>query len=156
MKKTIRHLIATVLLFSSLSVSAVSVLPSDIFISPTPPTASDFLSAQISGVFITPGFTLDNTPLLNISGNLINISFQINSPTGPVIQVLAPFTYNVDLGLLNAGIYSITADFYIDRTFDSAIKSQLNVSAVPVPAAAWLFISGILAMLSLRRFNLKS
>ena len=85
------------------------------------------------------------------AGKNIIIAFSIIAPTGILPQVLEPFSYAVDIGYLDAGQYSIVANFYVGNVLDASISNNFTVSAVPLPAAAWLFMSGILAIFTFRR-----
>jgi len=135
-----------------LSANEISVGPHDIIISPFPATADDFLTAEISGYLPTPGFTLDSPPSVNITGNTIDISFFLSPPDGIIIQVLDPFTFLVDIGKLNDGFYALNANFYINKKI-STLKYKFEVAPVPLPAAAWLFLTGIISMFSFSRLK---
>ena len=156
MKKIVYYILTGLFIFLPLSAKAISVYPSDITIFPTPQTTNDFISAQINGSFATPGYTLNSTSLLNPTGNDFEIGFSLSSPNGIVIQILDPFSYSVGLGSLDAGDYSITANFYVDGLLDNTINNTFTVSSVPVPAAAWLFFSGILSIFSFGWFKKKA
>ena len=95
---------------------------------------------------LEPGYTLNTTSLVNTGNNNFDIGFDFSAPTGIVLPVLDPFSYSVDLGVLDAGDYSIMANFYVDSLLDNTISSTFTVSAVPVPAAIWLFFSGIISL----------
>lgn len=151
MKKIIYYIITGLFIILPLSAKAISVYPSDIAISPTPQTSNDYLFAQISGEFATPGYTLNSISSPIISNNNIGINFSFSAPDGIVIQILDPFSYSVGLGLLDAGDYSITANFYVNGILDNIINNTFTVSSVPLPPAAWLFISGIFSILTLSK-----
>ena len=152
MKNIMQCFLAGMLLVSSMPSMAASVYPSDnISVLPSPATVQDFLTADVTGFFATPGYGLDRIAVDFGTGNNIIVSFSIIAPTGIVPQVLVPFSYTVDLGNLDAGQYSIVADFYVGNVLDASISNNFTVSAVPLPAAAWLFMSGILAIFTLRR-----
>jgi hypothetical protein len=147
-----KHYVLVVLFFlHPVSARAISVYPSELAISPIPHTTQELLTADVIGEFATPGFTLIGNPQLSISAQSIVIDFLILSPTHVVPQVLWPFSYSVELGFLAAGAYSITANFSVDGVFDNSISDAFTVSAIPVPAATWLFGSGLLALIGIAR-----
>ncbi len=135
-----------------LNASEVNVGPHDISISPSPATTGDFLTAEISGFLPTPLFTLDSPPAVSITGNTIDISFFLSPPGGIITQVLDPFSFIVDIGKLDDGFYSLNANFYINKQF-STLKYKFEVAPVPLPAAAWLFLTGIISMFSFSRLK---
>jgi len=145
-------MIIAICLNAPLSVQAMLVGPDNISILPSPQTTNDILSARITGFLPTPGFILDSPPSLSISANTIDITFFLSPPTNAIIQVLDPFTFDVVLGKLAPGGYLINANFNIDQTF-SKISHYFKVSPVPVPAAVWLFLSGIVSIFSLTRLK---
>jgi hypothetical protein len=127
------------------------VYPSGIAVSPTPQTTGDFLTVEVSGDFSSTGFSLSGDPQLSIIGKSIGIDFFVVNPNVIVLPVLIPFSYPVDLDYLAAGDYSITANFFVDGLFDNSISDAFTVSAIPVPAAAWLFGSGLIGLVGLAR-----
>ena len=156
MKKIIYYILTGLFIILPLSAKAMTIYPSDIAISPTPQTNNDYLYAEISGDFSELGFTLNSISSPIISNNYIDINFSFTALDGGAYQALEPFSYSVALGLLDSGDYSITANFYIDELLDSTINNTFTVSAVPLPAAAWLFISGILSILTLGNTSRKA
>ena len=153
MKKMIQHLFAILLLATSVSSHAALLAAPDISISPTPSTTDDYLYATVSGSYVTAGHLLINTPVANISANTIDIDFFIDEPDGPASTVIIDFSYVIDLGFLNEGNYDINAYFYMDSFIDQVANNSLTVSAVPVPAAVWLLMSGLLTLLTVGRVN---
>ena len=152
MKNIMQCFLAGMLLVSSTPSMAASVYPTDLSVLPSPATVHDLLTADVTGFFATPGYVLDSIALDFGTGNNVIVSFSIMAPTGIVPQVLEPFSYTVDMGYhLGAGQYSILADFYVDNVLDASISNNFTISSVPLPAAAWLFMSGILAIFTLRR-----
>lgn len=109
----------------------------------------------MNGSFATTGYTLNDLSLTNIT-NDFEINFLISTPDGIVMFVLDPFSYSVDLGLLDAGDYSITANFYVDGILDNSINNNFTVSSVPLPAAAWLFLSGLFSIAAYGKISKKS
>ncbi|VAW59290.1 hypothetical protein MNBD_GAMMA11-1658 [hydrothermal vent metagenome] len=154
MKKIFQTVIVAVCLSFPLYLSAneINVGPHDITISPFPITTEDFLTAEISGYLPTPNFTLDGPPSVSITGNTIDISFSLSPPGGANIQVLDPFSFTVDLGKLDDGFYSLNANFLINKKL-SKLKYKFEVAPVPVPAAVWLFLSGIVSLFSFARLR---
>ena len=102
--------------------------------------------AEINGYFASPGYTLNTTSLVNTGNNNFDFDFDFSAPTGIALTVLDPFSYSLDLGVLDAGDYSMTAYFYVDSLLDNTIGSTFTVKAVPIPAAIWLFFSGIISL----------
>ena len=146
MKNVIYYILVGLFVISPLSANATSVYPSSILISPTPQTTNDFLVAEINGYFASPGYTLNTTSLVNTGNNNFYFDFDFSAPTGIALTVLDPFSYSLDLGVLDAGDYSMTAYFYVDSLLDNTIGSTFTVKAVPIPAAIWLFFSGIISL----------
>jgi len=144
-------IISFLLLVISFAANGTSVYPDGINITPASPTTSDFIVADIYGFYATPGYSLVSTPSLNMSGNDIEVDFLVSSPDGSVIQVLDPFSYLIDIGELGAGDYNITANFYVDGFFDNTINNNFTVTAVPVPPAISLFLSGIVSIYTFTR-----
>jgi len=153
MKRFIYHLLAGLIIISPMSAHAISVYPTDITIFPEPQSTTDFITAQVNGSFATPGYSLVSTSVINTTGNLFELGFTITSPDGFVPQVLVPFSYDVDLGILDAGDYSIVANFYVDGIFDNSVENAFSVSSVPLPGAVWLFFSGMISLFAAGRFN---
>ncbi|GMQ83885.1 MAG: hypothetical protein BMS9Abin06_0630 [Gammaproteobacteria bacterium] len=156
MRKIVYYILTGLFVILPLSAKAISVYPSDITISPTPQTTNDFISAQVDGSFATPGYTLSSTSLLNTTANDFEIGFSILAPDGFIIQILDPFSYSVGLGLLDAGNYSITANFYINGILDNTINNTFTVSSVPLPAAVFLFPGGVFSLFTLGRISRKA
>lgn len=157
MKNLIKQTVLVVTIFISNYANSTSVyldLPSINFAAPT---TNDFIIADITGNYATPGFTLNSSPTINIGSGSINIIFDISSPTNITPFVLDPFNYSVDVGLLSAGDWYITPTFYVDGIFDAQLTTFLplfsvtEVTAVPVPAAVWLFGSGLLGLVGVAR-----
>lgn len=156
MKKMAYYVLAGLFIIMPLSAKATSVYPSNITVTPTPQTTNDIISAQINGEFATPGYQLDSISLLNTTGNHFDIGFSLFAPDGFVIQILDPFSYTVSLDLLDAGDYSITANFYVNGFLDNTISDTFTVSSVPLPPAAWLFFSSILSIFTLGKLSRKA
>ncbi len=140
-----KKVLLLLLLTTSLAANGASVYLSDLNVNPVSPLTSDFIVAGIEGSYATPGYFLVDAPMLSISGNDIAIDFMVNSPSGIVPDVLDPFSYMVDVGNLNVGFYNIRASFYVDAVFDDAIDDSFIVSAVPIPPAVFLFLSGVIS-----------
>ena len=144
-------LINSVILLSANAQSA-SIYNPALTLYPEPPlTTQDSVYAELSGDFATAGFVIDGDPSVTIAGNRINIAFYALAPTGFVAQVIIPFSVNAGIGLLNEGTYDVSAGFYVDNVLEHQLNDSLTVSAIPLPAAVWLFGSGVIAMIGLAR-----
>jgi len=130
---------------------AISVFPSDMSFTPASPTTNDFIFATVNGVYSTPGYSLNSAPSVVFSTSTITINFSASSPTVPVAQILDPFSYNVDIGILAAGGYTVNAYFTVDGVLDNGISRALTVSPIPLPASVWLFGSGLIGLVGLSR-----
>jgi hypothetical protein len=133
-----------------------SAYAANISVIPALPTTNDYIVANIAGEHFTSGYTLDSYQLFFDSANSINIDLFIDAPAGIVLMVMTPFSYDIDIGSLVAGTYSISADFYFDGIFRNTVNNTFSVSSVPEPAAGWLLFSGILAIFSFAMFNKKN
>lgn len=154
MKNVLKYISLVLTIITANYAHSASVFLEPPSINFTSPTTNDFIIADISGDYSTPGFVLNGSPIVDIGIGAINISFDISSPIGPQPTVLEPFNYFVDIGLLSAGDWYLTPLFYVDGNFDSTITSIVplfTVSEVPVPAAAWLFGSGLLGLIGVAR-----
>lgn len=147
-KMIFKHLLlSSYIMLPSIAQSA-SILNPALTINPAPPlTTQDVIYAELSGDFATSGFVIDGDPLVTLSGNNIAIDFNSSSPTGIVLFVLTPFSVNADIGLLNAGTYNVISDFYVDGILEHTLNSSITVSAIPLPAAVWLFASGLIGLI---------
>jgi len=157
MKKIIRYcLISSFLLLSSIAESATIIDPS-LTIFPNPLiTTEDAINAELTGDFPTSGFTLEDDPLVAFAGNIISIDYRFLSPPGPAADVITPFSASADIGKLNTGTYFVYAKLFVDNTWEQSIMEPFTVTAapvsnVPIPAAAWLFGSSLIALFSLNR-----
>ena len=157
MRNLLKYITLVLSIITTNYAHSVSVFPEPPSINFTSPTTSDFIIAEISGNYSTPGFVLNSSPTVDISVGSINITFDISSPLDPVPSILTPFNYSVDIGQLSAGDWYLTPLFFVDGEFDNSVFSTLpsfTVSAVPtvpVPAAAWLFGSGLLGLIGVAR-----
>lgn len=154
MKNLIKFIVLSATVFVSNHVNSASVFIDQPSINFASPTTNDFIIAEISGSYETPGFVLDGSPIVDIVSGGINIRFNVSSPTGIVSSVLDPFNYSVDIGQLSAGDWFVTPTFYVDGIFDAQLTTILplfTVSVVPVPASAWLFSSGIIGLIGFAR-----
>jgi len=147
-------LIAAIILTISNYANSASVyldLPSINF---TSPTTDEYIVAEISGSYATPGFSLNSAPTVDIGIGGVNIVFDVSSPSGIQPFVLDPFNYSVDIGQLSAGDWYLTPIFFVDGVFDAQLTTSLplfSVSAVPVPAAIWFFGSGLIGLVGFAR-----
>lgn len=146
-----RILISLLLLALTQIANSTSVHPNGIDVRPTFPTTTDFIAAYIYGFYASPGYSLLSAPTLDTSGNVIEIDVLISSPAIVGPPILDPFSYVVDIGYLDIGSYSVTSNFYVDGILDNTISNDFSVSAVPVPAAFYLFISGVMSIFALAK-----
>ena len=143
-------LINSCILLSANAFSAsVSIYNPAMAIFPEAPLTTDSVYAELSGIFKTAGFQIDDTPSVRVSGNHINIVFNAVAPTGLVLQVLTPFTVTADIGVLTEGTYRANARFYVDDVLEHNLRDSFKVLAVPVPAAVWLFASGLVGLIGM-------
>ncbi len=145
--------IAHLSLMYATSLHAASIYGGSIDITPTTPDINDFLVANISGSYGSAGYIFENAQLQSISNDTVNIDLFIDAPNGPSLTVISDFFYSVNLGPLSAGTYTISADFYFDGNLENTIVNTFEVSAVPIPAAAWLFLTGLISIFSISFFN---
>jgi hypothetical protein len=154
MKNLIKYIILSLTIFTTNYANSTSVslnLPSINF---TSPTTDDFIVADISGYYPTPGFVLNSSPIVDIGIGGINIIFDVSSPPGPEPLIIDPFNYFVNIGQLSADDWYLTPIFYVDGVFDATfftIAPLFTVTAVPVPAAIWLFGSGLVGLIGFAR-----
>ncbi|MCW9014297.1 MAG: VPLPA-CTERM sorting domain-containing protein [Gammaproteobacteria bacterium] len=102
-------------------------------------------------------FVLDTDHTYSLTGNLFTDSLGLGSASvnfnGHTSTALDdPFSFN---GYLAAGTYNLSIDAlaYIDSASraTASFDYDLQLTAVPVPAAVWLFGSGIVALVGLAR-----
>ena len=154
MSNLIKQIAFVITIFASNYANAASVYLNPPSINFTSPTTEDFIVADISGYYSTPNFVLNTSPTVNIGVGGIDIIFDISSPSGEQLFVTDPFNYSVNIGQLSAGDWYLTPMFYVDGVFDSAVFTTVplfTVTAVPVPAAIWLFGSGLLGLVGVAR-----
>lgn len=116
---------------------------------PDAPLTTDTVHVDLSGTFPTAGYQLDDSPSVTISGNRIDIAFYAWSPTGFVAQVFTPFSAIADIGVLAEGTYNANARFYVDNVIEHTLHDSFTVSAIPLPAAVWLFVSGLIGLIGI-------
>lgn len=133
---------------SSLYAASISVIP-------TSPTANNFIVANIVGEYGMAGYIFEGSQLFIDPGNTVNIDLFIDAPEIGA-TVLTPFSYEIAVGFLDSGIYSISADFYFDSILGNTVSNTFTVSSVPIPPAVWLFFSGILSIFSFGLFKKKA
>ena len=117
---------------------------------PTSPTTNDFIIANIAGEYGIAGNIFEGSQLFFNPGNEITIDLFIDAPEFGA-TVITPFSYDVGLGFLETGIYSISADFYFDGVLGNTVSNTFTVSSVPIPAAVWLFGSGLIGLIGVAR-----
>jgi hypothetical protein len=89
---------------------------------------------------LMPGFDND--------GDFAGLSFLTGSPSWGTIGNDVAL---LDIVLPETGVYTIAVGGEGFLNFDDDYGYQMNVSAVPVPAAVWLFGSGLAGLLAMRR-----
>jgi hypothetical protein len=83
-------------------------------------------------------------------GLMSSLSFAATTSTSLLAQLTAPGS--VSFGIASAGTYFATVYGVADPAFGSGLYSlNLSYAPVPVPAAAWLFGSGLLMLRARRR-----
>jgi hypothetical protein len=143
-------LINSFMLFSANAFSAsTSIYSPSMTIHPVTPLTTDSIYAVLAGQFPTAGYDVDDSPSVTITGKKIDIEFHAQSPTGIVLQVFTPFSVDADIGQLAEGTYSANAKFYVDNRLQHNLHETFKVSAVPLPAAAWLFVSGLIGLIGM-------
>lgn len=154
MKNLLKYTVLCMTVFVSNFANSAYVYLDPPSINFTSPTTDDFIVAEISGSYATPNFVLNSSPTVDIGVGGINITFDVSSPSGNQLDVLDPFSYSVDIGQLSVGDWYVTPTFYVDGLLDAQLTTLLplfTVTAVPVPAAVWLFGSGLIGFLGLAR-----
>lgn len=143
-------LINSCILLSANAFSAsTSIYDPSMAIFPEAPLTTDSIYAELSGTFPTAGYLVDDSPSVTISDNKIDIAVYAWSPIGLVAQVFTPFSVNTDIGVLAEGTYSANARFYVDNVLEGNVHDSFKVSAVPLPAAVWLFVSGLVGLIGM-------
>jgi len=154
MKNLLKCIVLGITVFTANYAHSISVYPNLPTINFASPTTADFIVAEITGDYATPGFILNGTPTVDIGTGGINITFDISSPSGTPLFVLDPFNYSVDIGQLSVGDWYLTPIFYVDGIFDNTlytVSPLFTVTPVPVPAAIWLFGSGLIGLAGITR-----
>ena len=117
---------------------------------PPNPGSSDFILANIYGDFSTTGVTIPNNPTVSIIGEDIFVDiFSIAEGIG--LTILWPYSTSAAIGLLPKGNYNLTANLYLNNIIDDTFTQTISVSAVPIPAAVWLFSSGLFGLAGVAR-----
>ena len=125
----------------------VTILDPTLAIFPAPPlTPLDSITAELSGQFPSTGFSIESGPIVAIAANNIDISLYFTSPTGIVAPVFTPFTVDAPIGRLDPATYDVRAWLYVDSALASQIRDSFTVSTIPLPAAVWLFGSGLVGL----------
>jgi len=159
----------------SLNAQAAAVNIDAINISSTPtPISPNTFSATIGYSTPTVGFALDASqdpvisyyPITNANTNTtIQIDLYFVSPGqatlggAPTVNNIVNNELSIDLGVLAAGSYDITAYAYLSGCANincaSSYTNSMVIPAVPIPAAIWLFLSGLapLVMIGRRKFR---
>jgi len=150
MKKSIIRIAGMVFLFITAHVNAASIYSPSITITPSSPLTTDSVFVTLSGMFASSGYDVIG---INATSTLnhIEINLDTTSPYVPNLGILTSFSSGIDLGVLDAGLYDVTANFYVDFLLEHTLVDTFTVSAVPVPAAAWLFGSGLIGLVGFAR-----
>ena len=122
-------------------------------------SALSFVVNNTSAVFltvITGGFAGNRYDVYD-NGSLLGITSQVATSTTSIgtnfDAALARGNYSTATYLLAAGSHTITGDLYFSADGLDASVGAVAVNAVPLPASAWLLLSGsgLLAFVSRRR-----
>ena len=97
------------------------------------------------GTLSYPGFYVTAIRLVTIDGS--NVSFGTDTFTNPFISSIDRL---VVADALSAGEYALEVSGSGDR-FGLDFITRLQVSQVPIPGALWLFGSGLIGLVALRR-----
>lgn len=99
----------------------------------------------------------DFTVALSGSGRLLNATFGYALPGGAPVTITSPFTSIFNIGRFGPGTYSVAYDFTGTPLLPLSVTATVfgNLPPVPVPPAAALAMSGVLALgiLKARRSN---
>ncbi len=154
MKRLILHSIAWMALIASGGVSAGTVLEAGTFTS----AGDTYTPSPYSGIFTdvlkfdvtTTGLPIKVT-VLGLEGMAMDEILMTDTDDGT--------DYHLGLGSseilsgLGAGSYTFTLSGFALNAFDSSVTSdyEIQVEAVPLPAAAWLFGSALVGFISFSR-----
>jgi len=128
-----------------------------VILSANPAKPFSAITATIKGTFGNAGYAFTPNPKAykpeDDNSILIEV-FTFSVPTSGAILAndevnadgSAAFSVVADMRLLSAGIYDITVDLYLDGSLFASKISQLEVSAVPLPPAVWLLLSGLVSL----------
>ncbi len=152
------RLFFTVVIFSIFTVNAnaasvayngnAGTLDSIVF-SPDPATSLSNITAAIQGTLSLQGYAVSPNAEITSPDNQNNIFislFIVESAASNPDGVASPFEVLADIGLLAVGIYNVKVDLWLQGHSIDSITSQLEVSAVPLPAAVWLLLSGLISL----------
>jgi len=119
------------------------------------PVTEDITSATVSldlrddaGYFFSYDLWLEFAQLS--SGTTLIDTWEVD--TGTEVFTITSLTSLNDTGTLSMTLEAVFGDFY----FDQATLNAEAVSAVPVPAAAWLFGSGLISLAGFARARQKA
>jgi len=146
-----KNLLFSLLLFLSLPANAAFINTIDI--SPDPALSTSEIVANIAGDLADPSYFISSTSL-NLSGNTFIYDIFSDTSGGITPQILVPFEVSEILGTLLPGEYSFIANGYIGDRLTSTLSTTFAVSAVPLPASIWLFLSGIVVFFKYGRRKL--
>jgi len=112
-------------------------------------SANSDVTATIEGYLGFPTYIVSpETEVTVFAGqNSIFIKlFVVASSTDENQSMAKPFEIMTDIALFTTGIYDVRVDlFFGDKSIES-ISTQLEVSAVPLPPAVWLLLSGLVSL----------
>ncbi len=103
-------------------------------------------SAADGGVLFLENFCETDNPLCGQNLSVINATSDWQTITGDFTLGAGVTAYTLQFAAVCGASASCTADYYFDN-----ISITADVSAVPVPAAVWLFGSGLLGLIGVAR-----
>lgn len=114
---------------------------------------STLLSSPVSAARVDVDFEHPGKiPEFELPDNRAGFSFTFDAsdkgPRPPVVDI--PARFNPHQGFELAGMRNFHAEA---KGFKGLEQASVKISAVPVPAAAWLFLSGLAGMIGLARHS---
>jgi len=138
-----KKLLLTLLLFVSFNTEA-SIIVQDFSILPSNDVTTTEDVYATYDVFTSNNSFLSNPTQISTFGTNIRIDVFIFEG---LLTIVNSISENLFLGQLHMGAYDITANFYDTSSgyavLRTSLTEQVNVSAVPLPGALLLFLSGL-------------